>query len=156
MSKATHMLAMAGMALVAGAAFGASPAAAAPAAPQASTSATSSAAAPTQSQPGDRFGGYYRTRGACERVGRAGVFIGRWNSYECDPVRRGPRHGWWVLTLTDRWHGDSNGGDWGHHHNGGDWGHHNGGDWGHHNGGDWGHHHGGGQWGHHRGDMRGR
>jgi hypothetical protein len=152
MSKATHMLAMAGMALVAGAAFGASPAAAAPAAPQATTSATSAAAAHAQSQAGDRFGGYYRTRGICERVGRAGVFIGRWNSYECDPVRRGPRRGWWTLTLTDRWHSD----DWGHHHGGGHWGHHNGGgNWGHNNG-HWGHHHGGGQWGHHRDDMRGR
>jgi hypothetical protein len=138
MSKATHMLAMAGMALVAGAAFGASPAAAAPAAPQAATGATSSAVAHAQSRAGDRVVGYFSTRRACERAGRVGEFLGRWDDSDCNRVWWGPRRGWWVLTVDSRWHGNNHGGHWGHD-NGGHWGHHQGGDW-----------------GHHRGDMRGR
>jgi hypothetical protein len=140
MSKATHMLAMAGMALVAGAAFGTTPAAAAPAAPQATTGVTSAAAARPQGQAGDRFAGYYRTERICERVGRAGEFIGRWNSYDCREVSWGPRDGWWILTVDNRWHGDHHGGHWGGHggHHGGHWGGHGG-----HHGGHWGgHHHG--------------
>ena len=140
MSKATHMLAMAGMALVAGAAFGASPAAAAPAAPQAATTSASSSVARTHVRSGDRFGGFYRTERACER---AGEFLSGWNDYDCDRVWRGPRRGWWILTLEGRRGGHHGHGGWGH----GGWGHDHGG-WGHDRGG-WGDHRGG--WGDHRG-----
>ena len=134
MSKATHMLAMAGMALVAGTAFGASPAAAAPAASQPTTAATSSAAVRVQSQAGDRVVGYYRTRRSCERAGRVGEFFGRWDDYNCNLLRWGHRRGWWVLSVDNGWHGQ--------------WGDHNGGHWGDHNGdGHWGDHNGDGHWG---------
>ncbi|HEY7273479.1 MAG TPA: hypothetical protein VH502_12165 [Actinoplanes sp.] len=140
MSKATHMLAMAGMALVAGAAFGSTPAVAAP---QATSVSASSSVVRTPSQGGDRFAGYYRTRGVCERVGRAGEFIGRWDHHDCERVWWGPRRGWWILTVDDRWHGGHHGG----HHGGG----HQGGHGGDHHGG----HHGGGHHGHHGGPHRG-
>ena len=137
MSKATHTLAMAGMALLAGATFGASPAVAAPAAPAATASASSAVVRP-HGQSGESFGGYYRSERICERVGRAGEFLGRWYDHDCDRVWRGPRRGWWILTVERR-HG-GHGGHWGGH--GGHWGGH---------GGHWGGH--GGHWGDHRGGM---
>ena len=138
MSKATHMLAMAGMALAASAAFGAAPAMAAPAAPEATTVSAQGAGVRAHGLAGDHIAGYYRTLGSCERAGRVGEFFGRWNAYHCNRVGWGHRRGWWILSVDDNWHN----GHWGDHNGNGHWGDHNGdGHWGDHNGdGHWGHH----------------
>ena len=127
MSKATRMLAMTGMALVAGATMAAGPAAASTSTAQGTTSATQSAA-----QQSDRHRdrewveGYYRTRFQCERVGRIGERFDRWDDYECDRVRRGFRI-LWRLEVERYWHGgdwDNHGGNWDNDDNdGGHWGH---------------------------------
>jgi hypothetical protein len=139
------MLTMAGMALIAGATMGASPAAAAVSTSQGNTATSQVAVGQGQNQAGDRAG-YYRTRRSCERAGRIGEWLGRWDDYDCERVRWGIRRGWWVLDVDWNWsgghgHGDHHGGGHGHgdHHGGG---HHGGGhgNGNHHGGG----HHGGG------------
>src|SRR5689334_5318551 len=104
MNKATKMLTMTGMALVAGAAFGASPAAAAPAAP-APSSTTAAASSST-----DRFLGYYPSRRSCER---AAYRLVRWGNWDCDFIAFGPHRFQWRLTVDTRWN------DWNDWHNGG-------------------------------------
>jgi Ni/Co efflux regulator RcnB len=129
MSKATRILAMAGMALVAGATIGAGPAAASASTAQGTTSATQST---QQANKNDRsrewVQGYYRTRGQCERVGYIGERFNRWDDHDCERVRRGFRV-FYRLEVERDWHG---GGNWDNGHgNGGDWdGHGHGGDWG--------------------------
>ena len=115
MSKATRILTMTGMALIAGATIGSAPAMAAP-------SATHTTAATTQSA--DRVG-YFRTRMQCERAGRIGEFLNRWDDYTCYRVPFGPRRGWYVLDVDWNWghgHGFPGGGH-GHGFPGGGHGH---------------------------------
>ena len=132
MSKATRMLAMTGMALVAGATMAAGPAAASSSTAQGTTSATQSTQQQAKTDRGrdrDWVAGYYRTRLQCERVGRIGERFDRWDDYECERVRRGFRV-IWRLDVERDWHG---GGDWDNHHGGGNWDndndHHGGGHW---------------------------
>ena len=117
MSKATRMLAMTGMALVAGATMAAGPAAASSSAAQGATSATQQQAGNHGDRDRDWVAGYYRTRLQCERVGRIGERFDRWDDYECERVRRGFRV-IWRLDVERDWHG---GGDWDHHNGGGHW-----------------------------------
>jgi len=142
MSKATRMLAMTGMALVAGATMAAGPAAASSSAAQGATSATQQQAGNHGDRDREWVAGYYRSRLQCERVGRIGERFDRWDDYECDRVRRGFRT-FWRLEVERDWHG---GGHW--NNGGGHW-NNGGGDW--NNGG--GHDHDGG-WNGHDGPRR--
>ena len=119
MSKATRMLAMAGMALVAGATFSTTPAAAATSTAQGTTAVKQSTQQKAEANRGrDWIVGYYRTRSQCERVGYIGERFNRWDEHECDPVRRGGRL-FWRLEVEQDWNG---GGHWnnGNKHHGGD------------------------------------
>jgi hypothetical protein len=116
------MLAMAGMALVAGATFSAGPAAASTSTAQGTTAAKQSTQQKADtSRSRDWVEGYYRTRGQCERVGRSGEWRNRWDDYDCERVRRGFRTIWRLEVERDRnWsngHGNWNGRD----HDRGNW-----------------------------------
>jgi|tagenome__1003787_1003787.scaffolds.fasta_scaffold20962346_2 hypothetical protein len=140
MNKATRMLAIAGMALAAGATIGASPAMAASSTPQSSTTA----AAPAPGS--DRIVGFYRSYRICDRIGNIGEWSNRWDDHDCFPVRFGLHRGMWALSVSYDWH--HGGGNW--HHGGGDW--HGNGNWHGNGGGNW-HGNGGGDW--HGGDHHG-
>lgn len=115
MSKATRMLTMAGMALVAGATFTAGPAAASTSTAQGTTAAKQSTQQVADNGRGrDWVVGYYRTRGQCLRVGYIGERLNRWDDFDCERVRRGFRS-FWVLEAERDWHG---GGHWNGHGNG--------------------------------------
>ncbi|MET0419499.1 MAG: hypothetical protein ABW022_26085 [Actinoplanes sp.] len=113
MNKATRMLAVTGLALVAGVTMGAGPASAAPSA-SGTTSATtvSVQGVDKKMKSRDRVVGYYRTKTACWKVGRLGEIRDRWDDFECDRVNRGFRRGWYALEA--QW--DVRGS--GHHHGG--------------------------------------
>ena len=105
MSKATRMLAMTGMALVAGATIGAGPAAASTSTAQGTTSGTQGTQQTANANRGhDWVEGYFRSRGLCERVGFIGERRGRWDDYDCDRVRRGFRS-LWRLEVERHWRG---------------------------------------------------
>ena len=119
MNKATRTLALAGLALTAGAAFGGTPAMASPAAAGPAASARSSAVKAHHPRR-DRVVGFYRTLRACDLVGRAGEHTDRWDDYDCTRVRAGMHRGTWALQA--HW-GDHNthqssthNGGWGGHH----------------------------------------
>ena len=126
MSKATRMLAMTGMALVAGATMAAGPAAASSSAAQGATSATQQQAGNHGDRNREWVAGYYRSRLQCERVGRIGERFDRWDDYECERVRRGFRV-IWRLDVERSWHGGDWDNDWDNnwddndHHGGGHW-----------------------------------
>ena len=132
MSKATRMLAMAGMALVAGATFSAGPAAASTSTAQGTTAAKQSTQQTAEAHRGrDRewVAGYFRTRGQCERFGRYGERRHRWDDYDCERVRRGHRVFWRLEVERDRrghwdnnnnhnWNNNNNDDNWDHGHRG--------------------------------------
>ena len=96
MNKVMRTLTMAGLGLLAGASIGA-PALAA-------DSSATTVKKPSKSQVQQDFGrervaGFYRTYRACDRAGRVGDWVGKWNRYDCDPVRFGFRRGTWVLKV---------------------------------------------------------
>ena len=109
MGKAARTLAMAGMALVAGATIGTSPAAAATQSASGATVRQSAAQQTDQSR--DRVVGYYRTLRRCEMAGWIGERHGRWDEYDCSRVRRGFRWGSWALEA--QWDRRGNGGNHG-------------------------------------------
>ena len=119
MNRTTRTLAMAGLALTAGAAFGATPALASPAPAGPAAAAKSSAAKPPNPRR-DRGVGFYRTLRACDLVGRSGEHRDRWDDYDCTRVRTGMRRGTWALQA----HGGSNHTHRTSTHGGGGWGHH--------------------------------
>jgi hypothetical protein len=134
MNKVTRMLAIAGMALAAGATIGATPAMAA------SSATGSGTTVAVQATPGDRVVGYYRSYRQCDRAGDIGEWSNRWDEHDCYRVRYGFHRGWFALSVDWNWHDNNN-----HHHGGGDNGnnnHHHGGDNGNNNDGDHNHHHG--------------
>jgi hypothetical protein len=152
MSKATRILAMAGLALAAGATIGATPAMASPSAPQGTTVVTQEAApkaakSPTRSW----YQGTYRSYRACVIAGRIGVARGFWDDYDCDRTRRGFR-----LEVERRWStGHWNHGNWGNNgHNWNNWNHRGGRDNDHRGGGR--DNHGGGRGNHDNHGGRGR
>ncbi|MCM4080009.1 hypothetical protein [Paractinoplanes hotanensis] len=126
MSKTARMFTMLGLGLMAGATIGAGPALAA-------GSADASAAKPATTTKvqkhgdRDRVAGYFRTRSACERVGRIGEWRDRWDDYDCDRVRFGFKRGLWALEVEQNWRGGGRGhgpfGGHGHGHGHGGHGH---------------------------------
>ena len=119
MSKATRMLAMTGMALVAGVTFSAGPAAASTSTAQGTTAAKQSTQQQAETNRGrDWVHGYYRTRSQCERVGRWGERRDRWDDYDCERVHRGFRTIWRLEVERDRggWNNhDRDRGGWNNH-----------------------------------------
>jgi hypothetical protein len=118
MNRFTRMLAIAGMGL------GAAVALAGPA--QAAT-ADASHQAPVATKAdwgnGDRIVGFYDDPFTCNRVGRLGELRGRWDDYDCNPVRFGFHRGDWALSVSeDDWSGPFNHG--GPFHHGGHFGDH--------------------------------
>ncbi|GAA3341852.1 hypothetical protein GCM10020358_34760 [Amorphoplanes nipponensis] len=126
MSKATRMLAMTGLAMVAGLTFSAGPAAASSSTAQGATTATQSTQQGAQAhRDRDRewVQGYYRTRGQCIRVGLIGKRFDRWDRFRCERVRHGFRSIYRLKVERDwNWNNDN---DWnnghGHHGGGHDW-----------------------------------
>ncbi len=96
MNKATRILAMAGLALTAGAAFSATPAMASPITPAASAQ---SAGHHVQTMGGNRLVGFFRTKRACETVGRNGEHRNRWNDFSCAAVHAGKHRGTFALRV---------------------------------------------------------
>jgi len=108
MNKATRMLAVTGMALIAGLTLGVGPAAAA------SSNATTAVATKQATHQADR-GRIYPSLRQCLWAGRIGERRGRWDSYDCNRIRWGSYRGWWELDVE--WDHDG----WpGHHHGGHD------------------------------------
>lgn len=96
MNKMMRTLTMAGLGLLAGAS------AAAPALAVEGTAATAQKPSTSQVQQDfgrERVAGFYRTYRACERAGRFGDWTGRWDRYQCSPVRYGFKRGTWVLKV---------------------------------------------------------
>lgn len=112
MNKVTRMFTMTGLAVAAGLTMGAGPAAAAPAAPAAKGSAVQVQDHKFQSR--DRLVGYYRSPQACVRAGKIGEFRNRWNSFDCERVKRGPKRGWVALTVSWDHKSHAHGGPKGH------------------------------------------
>jgi hypothetical protein len=108
MNKATRILAIAGMALAAGATIGASPAMASSSTTQSGTTVAS------QSQAGDRIVDYFRSYSRCDRAGDIGEWANRWDDHDCYRVRFGFHRGWYALSVDwdnhghNNWHGNSN------------------------------------------------
>ncbi|MEU7908444.1 hypothetical protein [Actinoplanes sp. NPDC049118] len=143
MSKATRMLTMAGMALVAGATIAVGPSAPAAAAPQGTAATTQSVEQGTKA-PRERFIGTFRSRRECQWAGRRGEWRDRWDYFYCQRTRWGR----WGLWVGWRWNNDNNhgGGGWNNNdndnnHGGGGW---NNNDNNHHGGGGGRPHQGGG------------
>lgn len=104
MNKATRMLMMTGMAIVASATFaGPAMAASATPAPSAGQSTT------VKASHGDRskIVGFYRTPGQCHRIGNIGEWRNRWDDHDCFRVRGGFHRNWWALRVSwdNRGHG---------------------------------------------------
>ncbi|MEU4423919.1 hypothetical protein AB0F81_25085 [Actinoplanes sp. NPDC024001] len=96
MNKVMRTLTMAGLGLLAGASIGA------PA--LATDSGATAAEKPRKSQVQQDFGreriaGFFRSYRACHQAGRIGDWAGKWDSYDCDPVRFGFRRGMVVLKV---------------------------------------------------------
>jgi hypothetical protein len=106
MNKALNMVAMTGMAVVAGAMFSAGPSAAASAAP---APTTTKATATTQAS--SKIVGFYRSRGACERAGRIGERRDRWDDHDCYRIRSGHHRSLYALRVSwdHRGHGHGQG-----------------------------------------------
>ncbi|NMO55102.1 hypothetical protein HH310_28440 [Actinoplanes sp. TBRC 11911] len=118
MNKTVRMLALTGAAVAAGLSLGVAPASATPA-------ATASASVQADHKSDDRRDdrrndnrrdndrksdhrdqfkkhsqGYYRTLGACTKVGKVGKVHKKWVSFDCGKVRRGFHRNQWELTVT--------------------------------------------------------
>jgi hypothetical protein len=125
MRKATRILTMTGMALVAGLTFSASPAQAASATP---------AAPKVAAQGANRVVDHFWSKSACYNAGYRGERRHAWWDFDCYKVYRGHFRGQYELSVDYGWsHGHGN---WGDDNGNGSWGHGTG-DWGHGNG-DWG------------------
>lgn len=126
MNRATRMLTLLGMGLMAGATVGAAPALAADTpAPSAGKPSTVQVQKHWDNDR-DRVVGYYRTLRACERAGWIGERFNKWEDSDCERVRFGFRRGLWALEVEqNRWqrpghgHGHSPWGGHGHGHGNG-------------------------------------
>jgi len=112
MSKATHALAMAGMAVIAGALIGAGPAAASAPTVQPTTTATQSTVSRVlvQGLENDPEVRYYRTLKLCNRAGSLGVREGDWDEYDCDRGKGSKRKLWKMTPFWDD--NEDNGNNW--------------------------------------------
>ena len=118
MNKATRMLVMTGMAIVAGATFSAGPASAASASPAPSPSKTTTQSTKDWGHDRSRIVGYFSNPFTCNRVGRLGEMRDRWDDYDCIRV-----HGDWALSVSENdWDDWNRPFDLGGHHFGGHWG----------------------------------
>jgi hypothetical protein len=120
MRKATRILTMTGMALVAGLAFTASPAQAAPATPAVAKSAVHGS---------DRVIDHFRSKAACNIAGYRGERRNAWEDFDCSRVWFGRYRGTYALSVNYGWGGHGHG-NWGDDQHNGNWGHGNGGNWG--------------------------
>ncbi|MDY7089686.1 MAG: hypothetical protein SYR96_31850 [Actinomycetota bacterium] len=102
MNKVTRMLTMTGIALGVGLTMGVGPASATPSAPAGTGHATQAQAKAPKFKTKERVVGYYRTKQACNRAGKIGEFRKKWNDFDCDRVRRGPKRGW--VALEAKWY----------------------------------------------------
>ncbi len=121
MNRATRMLTLLGMGLMAGATVGATPAMATEATPSVSKSSTTVQV--QQHRDRERIVGFYRSLRACERAGWLGERFNKWDDYDCERVRFGFRRGLWALEVEQdtRWNRPGHGhGPWGNGH--GHWG----------------------------------
>ncbi|MFF5291171.1 hypothetical protein [Paractinoplanes globisporus] len=105
MNKATRMLVMTGMAIVAGVTFSAGPAAAAsaspaPAAPKAGTQSTKD-----WGHDRSRIVGFYSNPFTCHRIGNFGERQGRWDDHACIRIPFGFHRGDWALKVYWDRHG---------------------------------------------------
>jgi hypothetical protein len=148
MNRITRMLTITGLGLFAGITIGAAPAMAATNTGQ---GAVKSSTTDATAKPGDRPAGYYDSRDECRIAGRIGDRLGRWDDWNCYPVRSGWHDGDWVLLVDYNWdHGGfpfdhHHGGPFDHNHHGGPFDHnHHGGPFDHHGGPFHHHHHHGG------------
>jgi hypothetical protein len=140
MNKATRMLVMTGMAIVAGVTFSAGPAAAAsaspaPAAPKAGTQSTKD-----WGHDRSRIVGFYSNPFTCHRIGNFGERQGRWDDHACIRIPFGFHRGDWALKVywdrhgfpghggpgfPGQWHDHDGPGNHhdgpGNHHGGPDW-----------------------------------
>ena len=126
MNKATRMLTMMGMGLMAGATIGAAPALAADSNGTAA-SVKSSTAKVQKHDRGERVVGFYRNLRSCELAGRIGERFDRWEDYDCERVRFGFKRGLWALEVEQNWRGGHGHGPWGGGHGHGHGGHGHGG-----------------------------
>ena len=115
MNKVTRMVTMTGLAVATGLAMGVGPAAAAPAAPAAKGSAVQ---VQDHKFAKKRLVDFYRSPQACVRAGKIGEFRKKWNSFDCERVKRGPKRGWVALTAGWEFKGHQHGGPKGHGHMG--------------------------------------
>jgi hypothetical protein len=123
MNRITRMLTITGLGLFAGITIGAGPAMAATNTGQ---GAVKSSTTEATAKPGDSVADYYDSRDECRIAGRIGDRLGRWDDWNCFPVRTGWHEGDWVLVVDyNNWHGggpfdnDHHGGPWDHDHHGG-------------------------------------
>src|ERR1051325_6496239 len=94
MNKSMRVVATPALAVLPGFTMSAAPA-------QASAASDAKPGAGQAQQHRDREGvaGHFPTLGACEFSGRVGEIHGRWESYDCDFIRVGFRHGIWALEV---------------------------------------------------------
>jgi hypothetical protein len=114
MNKATRMLMMTGMAVVAGATFSAGPAAAASASPSPSAAKASTQEAAKAFPRSSSIEGWYRSRGACESAGNRGEWRNRWDDHDCIPINTGVHRRTWALKVYQNRHGFPGHGPGGH------------------------------------------
>jgi hypothetical protein len=107
------MLVLTGAAVAAGLSLGVAPASASPAAPASASvhadhrnddrkndNRNDDRKNDHRDQGKQRSVGYYRTLGACLKVGKVGKFHKKWNNFDCDKVRRGFHRNQYQLTVT--------------------------------------------------------
>jgi len=100
MNKATRMLVMTGMAIVAGATFSAGPASAASASPAPNPSKAATQSTKDWGHDRSRIVGFYSNPFICNRVGRIGEWRNRWDDYNCFRVPFGFHRGDWALRVS--------------------------------------------------------
>jgi hypothetical protein len=105
MNKATRMLAMTGMAIVAGVTFSAGPAAAASASPSPAAPKASTQQADKGFPSDSAYRGWFRSLRACHRAGNIGEWRNSWDDHDCIPVRNGFHRNTWVLKVYWDRHG---------------------------------------------------
>ena len=121
MNKATRMLVMTGMAIVAGATFSAGPAMAASASPAPNSGTTATQGTKDWGHDRSQIIRYYSNPFTCNREGRLGEWRHRWDNYNCFRVPFGFHRGAWALRVSwDRPHFPGHGfpGGPGHDHDG--------------------------------------
>ncbi|BBH69023.1 hypothetical protein ACTI_57080 [Actinoplanes sp. OR16] len=108
MNKLTRTFVMTGVAVAAGVTMAAGPAAASTASPAGPSADTARSAAKQDAHPRrERIYDYYRSPRTCHKVGRAGIWQDRWESYRCFPA--GGFRGGWALKVFYGWGGGPGG-----------------------------------------------